>query len=142
MQIFARRQAHQAKRFMKLRPDVTIQADAELRGGKITIDCDLFGRFPDYIARRRQPVFIDHLNFFNNRKNTFFRMSNQFEIKIRRIDQRKDAELCFTLAVLFNDLLQQSLLRRWRADGRPEDASYRALVATVNGISAGLQNTG
>ncbi len=40
------------------------------------------------------------------------------------------------------NLLQQSLLRRWRADGRPDDANYRALVATVNGISAGIQNTG
>lgn len=40
------------------------------------------------------------------------------------------------------NLLQQSLLRRWRADGRPDDATYRALVATVNGISAGIQNTG
>lgn len=40
------------------------------------------------------------------------------------------------------NLLQQGLLRRWRADGRPDDATYRALVATVNGISAGIQNTG
>lgn len=40
------------------------------------------------------------------------------------------------------NLLQQTLLRRWRADGRPEDATWRALVATVNGISAGIQNTG
>ena len=40
------------------------------------------------------------------------------------------------------NLLQQDLLRRWRAAERPEDADYRALVATVNGISAGVQNTG
>ena len=39
-------------------------------------------------------------------------------------------------------LLQVELLARWRADGRPEDATYRALVATVNGIAAGIQNTG
>lgn len=40
------------------------------------------------------------------------------------------------------NLLQQDLLRRWRAADRPDDADYRALVATVNGISAGVQNTG
>ena len=39
-------------------------------------------------------------------------------------------------------LLQVDLLARWRAAGRPEDASFRALVATVNGIAAGIQNTG
>ena len=39
-------------------------------------------------------------------------------------------------------LLQVEALARWRAAGRPEDALYRALVATVNGISAGVQNTG
>jgi phosphoenolpyruvate carboxylase len=39
-------------------------------------------------------------------------------------------------------LLQVEALSRWRAAGRPEDALYRALVATVNGISAGVQNTG
>jgi phosphoenolpyruvate carboxylase len=39
-------------------------------------------------------------------------------------------------------LLQVEALVRWRAAGREEDALYRALVATVNGISAGVQNTG
>lgn len=39
-------------------------------------------------------------------------------------------------------LLQVELLRRWRADGRGEDATLRALMATVNGIAAGIQNTG
>lgn len=39
-------------------------------------------------------------------------------------------------------LLQVEALARWRAVGRPEDALYRALVATVNGIAAGVQNTG
>ncbi len=39
-------------------------------------------------------------------------------------------------------LLQVDLLRRWRAAGRPEDGLFHALVATVNGIAAGVQNTG
>jgi phosphoenolpyruvate carboxylase len=39
-------------------------------------------------------------------------------------------------------LLQVDLLRRWRAAGRNEDALFHALVATVNGIAAGVQNTG
>jgi phosphoenolpyruvate carboxylase len=39
-------------------------------------------------------------------------------------------------------LLQVDLLRRWRAGGREDDDLLRALVSTVNGISAGVQNTG
>ena len=39
-------------------------------------------------------------------------------------------------------LLQVDLLARWRAAGRPDDALFQALVATVNGIAAGVQNTG
>lgn len=39
-------------------------------------------------------------------------------------------------------LLQLRLLQRWRTNGREEDDDYRALVATVNGVSAGVQNTG
>ena len=39
-------------------------------------------------------------------------------------------------------LLQVDLLRRWRADDRDDATLLRALVATVNGIAAGIQNTG
>jgi phosphoenolpyruvate carboxylase len=39
-------------------------------------------------------------------------------------------------------LLQVELLRRWRNDGRKDDDTLRALFATVNGIAAGIQNTG
>ncbi|HET7299781.1 MAG TPA: phosphoenolpyruvate carboxylase [Oleiagrimonas sp.] len=39
-------------------------------------------------------------------------------------------------------LLQVDLLKRWRAAGSEDDALLRALVACVNGVSQGLQNTG
>ncbi|MFA6986524.1 MAG: phosphoenolpyruvate carboxylase [Arenimonas sp.] len=39
-------------------------------------------------------------------------------------------------------LLQVDLLARWRGAGRPDGALFQALVATVNGIAAGVQNTG
>ncbi|MBN8480857.1 MAG: phosphoenolpyruvate carboxylase [Xanthomonadales bacterium] len=39
-------------------------------------------------------------------------------------------------------LLQVDLLARWRAAGRDDDDLLRALITTVNGISAGIQNTG
>jgi len=39
-------------------------------------------------------------------------------------------------------LLQVDLLTRWRATGGADEALFHALVATVNGIAAGVQNTG
>lgn len=39
-------------------------------------------------------------------------------------------------------LLQVDLLRRWRETGCADDGLLRALVSTVNGIAAGIQNTG
>ena len=39
-------------------------------------------------------------------------------------------------------LLQVDLLRRWRASDREDDELFNALLATVNGIAGGLQNTG
>ena len=39
-------------------------------------------------------------------------------------------------------LLQVDLLERWRRTGREDEALFQALVATVNGIAAGIQNTG
>lgn len=39
-------------------------------------------------------------------------------------------------------LLQVDLLARWRASGSDDDALLQSLIATVNGIAAGIQNTG
>lgn len=39
-------------------------------------------------------------------------------------------------------LLQVDLLRRWRATGRRDKKLFEALLASVNGIAGGLQNTG
>ncbi|MEO9079412.1 MAG: phosphoenolpyruvate carboxylase, partial [Rhodanobacter sp.] len=39
-------------------------------------------------------------------------------------------------------LLQVDLLQRWRAANREDDSLLQALVACVNGVSQGLQNTG
>jgi phosphoenolpyruvate carboxylase len=39
-------------------------------------------------------------------------------------------------------MLQVDLLARWRAGGSADDALLQSLIATVNGIAAGIQNTG
>ncbi len=39
-------------------------------------------------------------------------------------------------------VLQVDLLKRWRESGREDDTLLRALVASVNGVSQGVQNTG
>ena len=39
-------------------------------------------------------------------------------------------------------LLQVSLLQRWRAAGRQSDDVLTALLASINGIANGMQNTG
>ncbi len=39
-------------------------------------------------------------------------------------------------------LMQVDLLARWRATNRTDDALFAALLASVNGIAQGLQNTG
>ncbi len=39
-------------------------------------------------------------------------------------------------------LLQVDLLQRWRAGDRSDDGLLHSLIATVNGIAAGVQNTG
>jgi phosphoenolpyruvate carboxylase len=39
-------------------------------------------------------------------------------------------------------LLQVDLLAQWRSSGRPAGPLFHSLVVTVNGIAAGVQNTG
>ncbi len=38
--------------------------------------------------------------------------------------------------------MQVDLLKRWRASSHEDEEVFDALLATVNGIAQGLQNTG
>jgi phosphoenolpyruvate carboxylase len=40
------------------------------------------------------------------------------------------------------NLMQVDLLRRWRASSREDRDLFEALLASLNGIAQGLQNTG
>src|ERR1041384_1608698 len=39
-------------------------------------------------------------------------------------------------------VMQADLLKRWRDSDREDDALLHALVASINGVSQGVQNTG
>ncbi|GLQ50740.1 phosphoenolpyruvate carboxylase [Dyella flava] len=87
---------------------------------------------------------------------TFFRMvSEEFERTRHWLLRLKDSQellrddprlsLSIRLRNPYVDpmsLLQVDLLRRWRATDRSDDQLLRALVACVNGVAQGLQNTG
>jgi phosphoenolpyruvate carboxylase len=85
----------------------------------------------------------------------FARVSEEFErtrsavLAIKGADELLASDRRLRLSIRLRNpyvdpisLLQVDLLRRWRAAGRPADGLFHALVATVNGIAAGVQNTG
>ena len=81
--------------------------------------------------------------------NTEFRLAREALLALRGEDELLAGDRRLALSIRLRNpyvdqisLLQVDLLRRWRASGREEGALFHALVATVNGIAAGVQNTG
>ncbi len=70
-------------------------------------------------------------------------------LRLRRVDTLLAGDRRLHLSIRLRNpyvdpmsLLQADLLARWRAAERPEGELQRALIATVNGIARGVQNTG
>ena len=70
-------------------------------------------------------------------------------LKLKDNDQLLDEDPTLQRALRLRDpyvdpmsLLQVDLLRRWRASNCEDEEVFSALLATVNGIAVGLQNTG
>jgi phosphoenolpyruvate carboxylase len=79
-----------------------------------------------------------------------FERTVQAVLALRNADALLDADPRLAFSIRLRNpyvdpisLLQVDLLRRWRAAGRPDDTPlFETLAATVNGIAAGVQNTG
>jgi len=78
-----------------------------------------------------------------------YRRTVEMVLKIRESDRLLENDKTLRRAISLRNpyvdpmsLLQVDLLQRWRATDREDDELLRALFASVNGISQGLQNTG
>ncbi|MFC0679511.1 phosphoenolpyruvate carboxylase [Lysobacter korlensis] len=86
---------------------------------------------------------------FHPRISAEFERTHDAVLRIKRAGELLDGDRRLRQSIRLRNpyidpisLLQVDLLARWRADGSPEDERLHALVATVNGIAAGIQNTG
>jgi phosphoenolpyruvate carboxylase len=89
-----------------------------------------------------------HTHYYGIVHNEFMRCQNAIlSIKNQKSLLQNDQRLAQSIRLRnpYVDpisLLQVDLLARWRTADRPENELFHALVATVNGIAAGVQNTG
>ncbi|WP_114238855.1 phosphoenolpyruvate carboxylase [Dyella sp. C9] len=89
-----------------------------------------------------------HEPFFGLIREEFER-TRRWLLRLRRSDSLLENEPRLAVSIDLRNpyidpmsLLQVDLLQRWRAGGESDDALLTALVACVNGVSQGLQNTG
>ena len=89
-----------------------------------------------------------HARFFPVVAEEYAR-TEQWILKLKRTDRLLAEDPRLALSIRLRNpyidpmsLIQVDLLARWRASERSDDALFGALVATVNGIAQGLQNTG
>jgi phosphoenolpyruvate carboxylase len=78
-----------------------------------------------------------------------FRLTSELVLHLRDRSELLEGEPALQRSIRLRNpyvdpmsLLQVELLRRWRAGGGRDDDLFHALLATVQGIAAGLQNTG
>lgn len=104
-------------------------------------DLDIFERYSRLAGDAHEALFPGIAAEFARTRDTLLAIRDEDELLTR--DPR--LRLSIRLRNPYVDpisLLQVELLRRWRRDGSEDDATLDALLATVNGIAAGIQNTG
>jgi phosphoenolpyruvate carboxylase len=89
-----------------------------------------------------------HRGFFSQIREEFQRTSSLI-LALRQADELLANDRRLRLSIRLRNpyvdpisLLQVDLLRRWREGDRRDDQLFHSLVGTINGISAGVQNTG
>ena len=89
-----------------------------------------------------------HESYFASIRGEFER-TQRWLLKLKGTDELLGSESRLAVSIRLRNpyvdpmsLLQVDLLRRWREGGESDDGLLKALVACVNGVSQGLQNTG
>ena len=127
----------------------------ELRGGWF-----FFGSLLDDVEAMLARTDLDIANYYNGLaeeplRRWFTPIRNEFELTRRLVLELKnarsllDGDPTLQRSILLRNpyvdpmhLMQVDLLKRWRASGRRDIELYEALLASISGISKGLQSTG
>ncbi len=109
---------------------VLARADMDIAGRYSGLASDLHGRFFPIVRQE-----------FELTRDWVLKLTGQSRLLARDDTLRRSIRLRnpYMDPISF---LQVDLLQRWRASGREDEAIFRALMASVNGIAHGLQNTG
>lgn len=119
-----------------------------------------FGSLLDDVEQMLARTDLDIANYYNGLadeplRRWFTPIRNEFELTRRLVLEVKDArslldgDATLQRSILLRNpyvdpmhLMQVDLLKRWRASGRRDVELYEALLASISGISKGLQSTG
>ena len=104
-------------------------------------DLDIFERYSRLAGAQHDAYFPQIAAEFARTRDAILRLKGQQEL----LQNDYRLRLSIRLRNPYVDpisLLQVELLRRWREGGREDEALFDALAVTVNGIAAGIQNTG
>lgn len=101
------------------------------------------------IARHYSSLAGPDLQHFFAQIQKEYELSAQLILRLKGIDALLDEDPTLQRAIMLRNpyvdpmsFLQVDLLQRWRDTDRKDEDLFRALLASVNGIAHGLQNTG
>lgn len=114
-------------------------ADVEMVLAKA--DLDIARMYTELVPDHARPLFDLVQDEFDRTVDHVLRIREERELLTREPTLQRSIRLRNPYVDPMN-LLQVDLLGRWRADDRPDGPLLDALLATVNGIARGLQNTG
>lgn len=104
-------------------------------------DLAIFERYSSLAGPLHEPFFADIQAEFERTRRSILDLKGAQELLSGDLRLRQSIRLRNPYVDPIS-LLQVDLLTRWRATDRNDDDLLHALISTVNGIAAGIQNTG
>ena len=104
-------------------------------------DLDIFERYSRLAGALHEPFHANITAEFERTRSAILDLKGEDELLAHDLRLRQSIRLRNPYVDPIS-LIQVDLLSRWRATDRSDDSLLHALIATVNGIAAGIQNTG